>query len=57
MHMAMGSGRNYLMVVVMMNVVVSAGVLMLQFLMDVLVLVRFSQMQHDPGQHQRATNP
>lgn len=45
------------MVVVVMTIIMGVGVLVLQFLMDMLVLVRFSQVKHDPGQHQRAAKP
>jgi hypothetical protein len=45
------------MVVVVMTIIVCVGVFMLQFLMDMLVLVGFSQMEDDAGQHQRAAKP
>ena len=45
------------MVMVVMTIIVCVGVFMLQLFMNMLVLVGFSQMEHDAGQHQRTAKP
>lgn len=55
--MAVRTCGRHIMVMVVMTIIVCVGVLVLQFLMHMLVLVRFSQVKDDTGQHQRTAKP